>query len=82
MHCPALPVKVAGSAGAGDAFNSTFAAYVLEQASAMDAAIAAAANAAAVIGYLDTQTGLLGRSALQARVASLGDIVKLRHWSV
>ena len=48
----------------------------------MDAAIAAAANAAAVIGYLDTQKGLLGRSDLQARVASLGDIVKLRHWSV
>ena len=80
VHCPALPVKIAGSAGAGDAFNSTFAAYVSGQASAMEAAIAAATNATSVIGHLDTQTGLLGRNALEARVAHLRDSLKLRHW--
>ena len=80
VHCPGLPVKIAGSAGAGDAFNSTFAAFVLEQASAIDATIAATANAAAVIGHLDTQTGLLARSELEARVTDLRDNVKLRQW--
>ena len=82
MHCPAAPATIAGSAGAGDAFNSTFAASVAAGASAEDAARAAATNAASVIAHLDTQTGLLGRAALDARVAELRPAMQLRHWNV
>lgn len=81
-YCPVPPVEVAGSAGAGDAFNSTFAAYIAENAS-IDAAITAAtANAASVISYLDTQTGLLRASSLKARIGELEGVLKIVHWAV
>jgi hypothetical protein len=41
---------------------------------------AAAANAASVIGHLDTQSGLLRGDALQARIAALAAAMPLRHW--
>ena len=82
MHCPAPPVTVIGTAGAGDAFSSTFAAQIAGSASAADAMLAAAANAASVIGHLDTQTGLLRQDALTARVAGLRDQLKLRYWKL
>ena len=82
LHCPAPPVNAAGTAGAGDAFSSTFAAYIAQSASAEEAAFAAAANAASVITHLDTQTGLLRRQDLEARAARLRDTLKLRHWAV
>ena len=81
VHCPALPATVAGTAGAGDAFSATFAACIAQSASAEDAVIAAAANAAAVIGHLDTQTGLLRRTDLEARVARLRDTLQLTQWT-
>jgi ribokinase len=80
FHCPAPPVNVVGTAGAGDAFNSTFAAYITESASVEEAAVAAAANAASVITHLDTQMGLLRRGDLEARVAGLRATLKLGHW--
>ena len=80
LHCPAPPVTVAGTAGAGDAFNATFAASIAEAASAETAAIAAAANAASVLGHIDTQTGLLRRKDLESRVATLRDGLKITHW--
>lgn len=80
VHCPAPPATVAGTAGAGDAFSATFAACIAQSVSAEDAAIAAAANAASVIGHLDTQTGLLRRKDLDTRVAALRDTLKLTHW--
>ena len=72
---------VAGTAGAGDAFSATFAAGIATSASAEDAVIAAAANAASVIGYLDTQSGLLRRQDVDARVATLRGTLKLTHWT-
>jgi ribokinase len=80
LHCPAVPVTAAGTAGAGDAFNSTFAAYITQSASAEDAVLAASANAASVISYIDTQTGLLRRRDIEARVTELKSTLKVRHW--
>jgi ribokinase len=82
VHCPAPSVTVFGTAGAGDAFGSTFSASIAEAASAEEGAIAAAANAAAVIGHLDTQTGLLRRTDLETRVVALRNELKLRRWPI
>jgi ribokinase len=81
LHCPAIPVASAGTAGAGDAFNSTFAAYIAQSASSEEAVRAAAANAASVIMHIDTQTGLLKRKELEARIAELAPSLKVRHWT-
>lgn len=80
-HCPAPPVRVIGTAGAGDAYNATFAAYIAAKASVDDAAIAAAVNAASVVTHLDTQTGLLDADALGARMAALEATLRLSHWA-
>jgi ribokinase len=84
VHCPAAPVQATGggTAGAGDAFNATFAAYITQSASAADAVVAASANAASVIGHLDTQTGLLRHAALETRVAALMPPLKVSHWTL
>jgi ribokinase len=80
VHCTALPVTVAGTAGAGDAFGATFAACIAASASAEDAAVAATTNAASVIGHLDTQTGLLQFAELRTRIAAARDILEITHW--
>ena len=82
VHCPAAPVVAAGTAGAGDAFNSTFAAYITQSAAAEDALLAAAANASSVIMHIDTQTGLLRRQDIETRTAELKATLKLRHWKM
>jgi ribokinase len=80
-HCPIVPgVKVASTAGAGDAFASTFAASIAEGQNAEDAMLAAACNAASVVERLDTQTGLLKREALEARVAAMRGSMRIRTW--
>ncbi len=82
MHCPAPSVTVAGTAGAGDAFSATFAARIASSASAEDAIIATAINAASVIGHLDTQTGLLRQQDLDSRIATLGPSLKVMRWAI
>ena len=81
LHCPAPTVIVVGTAGAGDAFSATFAAYIAETSSAEDAIIAAAVNAASVIGHLDTQTGLLRRRDLENGIATLRASLKIMRWT-
>jgi ribokinase len=80
VYCPTIPVAIAGTAGAGDAFAATFAAFVAETRDTAQSALAATTNAAAVIAYLDTQTGLLRRADLDARLAELRSRVELRTW--
>lgn len=80
LHCPAPPTAVVGTAGAGDAFNSTFASYIAESKSVDEAAIAAAINAASVIGHVDTQSGLLLRGELDVRVATLSAAMNVTRW--
>lgn len=80
VYCPAPLVTVAGTAGAGDAFGATCAAYVAAAASPEEAAFAATANAASVTGYLDTQSGLLRTSELHARMSVLREALKVTLW--
>lgn len=82
VHCPAPPVTAAGTAGAGDAFNSTFAACITENADVETAALHAAANASSVISHIDTQTGLLRRPDLVARATALRGQLAIQRWNV
>lgn len=79
--CPVLETKVAGTAGAGDAFNATFTASIALGAKPEEALRCAAVNAASVVGYIDTQTGLLTREAVGSRLQSVRDKLPVRTWS-
>ncbi len=70
--CPSEISSVVGTAGAGGAFTSTFAARYFEGASALEALQCATMNASSVISYADTQTGLLQRSELCKRQNAFG----------
>jgi ribokinase len=81
-HCPVMTVEVVGTAGAGDAFASTFVAmrelgWPIEQ-----ALKAATINAASVVRYADTQSGLMKRVDLEAAVDKAGGDLKVRQWSM
>jgi sugar/nucleoside kinase (ribokinase family) len=81
MYCPVLETHVAGTAGAGDAFNATFAAFIAMGRPAEEALRAAAVNAASVVGHVDTQTGLLSREEVDRRLAANQDALRVRIWS-
>ena len=59
LFCPAAEVESMGTAGAGDAFASTVVAQLLQGHDSFRALYAATRNAASVVGYMDTQSGLL-----------------------
>lgn len=82
VFCPALSGPVAGTAGAGDAFSATCAAYLARGAGLDEALRAGAVNAAGVIAYADTQTGLLAADALEARLGQAADRLPLREWEI
>jgi ribokinase len=80
-YCPILPdVKVASTAGAGDAFASTLSASIAEGLPVGDAMLAAACNAASVVAKLDTQSGLMKREALLAAVEAVRGRMRIRTW--
>jgi ribokinase len=81
LYCPALETQVAGTAGAGDAFNATLTAYVAAGRPPEDALRAAAINAASVVGHIDTQSGLLHREAIDERLAAISNTLAVRTWS-
>jgi ribokinase len=81
FFCPVLETQVAGTAGAGDAFNATFAAYVALSRAPEEALRAAAINAASVVGHMDTQRGLLTREAIDERLAAARNTLGVRRWS-
>jgi ribokinase len=68
LFCPGMPVEVSGTAGAGDAFIATAATLMAERAPQEAALRAAAMNAASVVSRPDTQSGLLNRPDLMARL--------------
>jgi ribokinase len=80
IHCPAMTVKVMGTAGAGDAFASTFAAFIAEGAPPDDAIRTGVVNSASVIGFIDTQSGLLRRAELTERLAAVKKNLAVRTW--
>ena len=79
LFCPALDAEVAGTAGAGDAFAATFAAFLALGRTGGEALRAATINAASVVAHVDTQTGLMRREAVEARLLAAGDPA-LRKW--
>ena len=81
-HCTVPRVKVAGTAGAGDAFASTFAGLVTCGESVETAIKGATCNAGSVVSHLDTQTGLLSRDKLAARVARFEPKLKVSRWDL
>lgn len=81
LFCPAVDATVAGTAGAGDAFAATFAAFITLGRPSDVALKAATLNAASVVAYIDTQSGLLRRDALEGRLAARSDL-RLRRWKL
>jgi ribokinase len=77
--CPPLQVKPAGTAGAGDSFTATLVSKLLLGEPPDMALAAASVNAASVVGYIDTQTGLLGPEALENMLNSAPDDFKPRR---
>ena len=82
IHCPAMQVKVAGTAGAGDALASTFAAYIAEGAAPEDAIRAGVVNSGSVITFVDTQSGLLKRADLTERLNVTRKDLPIRTWKL
>jgi ribokinase len=80
MFCPSLEADVAGTAGAGDAFTSTFATFIALGAKPEQAVQAATVNAASVVSYVDTQTGLLPRAEIEKRVAARAGDMPVQRW--
>lgn len=81
VYCPAVEATVAGTAGAGDAMAATFAALIVLGRPIDIALKAATLNAASVVAYVDTQSGLLRREALEGRLAARSDL-RLRKWKL
>jgi len=82
VHASPKRVDVAGTAGAGDAFVSTFAGFTALGAPLDKALKAASINAAAVVGYVDTQTGLLSQARVEELLAAEGDGMQIRRWRI
>lgn len=81
FHCPIVETKVAGTAGAGDAFNATFAVSIALGRAPEEALRAAALNSASVVNFVDTQTGLLQAGELQRRLATVGAALPIHRWA-
>lgn len=81
-HCPILPTKVAGTAGAGDAFASTFAAWLTRTGDVSAALRSASFNASSVIGFADTQTGLRRQNDVDQFLASKGNVTSISEWEI
>jgi sugar/nucleoside kinase (ribokinase family) len=79
--CPVLEAKVAGTAGAGDAFNATFTASIALGRSPQEALRTAAVNAGSVVEHVDTQTGLLSFEQIEQRQVEAKATLGVRTWS-
>jgi ribokinase len=82
VFCPAVSAQVASTLGAGDAFSSTFAASIALGRPPEEALRAGTINAASVVTHVDTQTGLLTREAIEARLESEMANLPIRRWKV
>lgn len=66
--CPSVEVSVVSTAGAGDAFASTFAGMTVMGSDVPSTLIAATLNAASVVQHVDTQSGLLSLPSISQQV--------------
>ena len=78
--CPSLKTKVIGTAGAGDAFTSTFTAFYATGYSCDEALKHATFNAASVTGFADTQSGLLTLENLSREKSEQENNLKIMSW--
>lgn len=81
-YCPPRRGAVAGTAGAGDAFVSTYSAFSIGDGDVSRALQLASLNAGSVIRHTDTQSGLCKRAALEALLASEGAKLPVRRWAL
>ena len=81
IFCPSLATKVVGTAGAGDAFTSTFTAMYANGVMPGEALQYAATNASSVVEFAATQSGLLGWTPLHTALALSKDRLPLSRWS-
>ncbi len=81
-YCPPLKIDVAGTAGAGDAFASTFAGFSAGGAPIEAALRAATVNAASVISHVGTQTGLLDKAGIEDRASAVAADQKILAWKI
>jgi ribokinase len=79
-YCPAAEAVVAGTAGAGDAFATTYAAFVADGQTPETALRAASLNAAAVLAHVDTQTGLMQRKELETEIGKSTERLNVMSW--
>jgi len=82
IFCPALPVEVAGTAGAGDAFAATFACQIAQGVDSARALQAATCNAASVVAHADTQTGLLRADGLREALETKAEELPITRWDL
>lgn len=80
LFCPSVEVPVAGTAGAGDAFTSTYTVFEALGRTTIEALEAATINAASVVGHIDTQAGLLRREELEERLEETRASFATRRW--
>ncbi|MDR3437396.1 carbohydrate kinase family protein [Telmatospirillum sp.] len=80
LYCPAAQCPVVGTAGAGDAFASTFTTFITLGCGPEKALRAATLNAASVVGHIDTQNGLLTLDVLEAALADKSKGPAVRRW--
>jgi ribokinase len=66
-------VVAAATTGAGDAFSATFACYMADTNDPARALGAASINAASVVKFIDTQSGLLARTELERELERCGE---------
>lgn len=82
-YCAAAPAgAVAGTAGAGDAYAATLATFLAEGRGPEDAMRAASLNSASVVGHIDTQSGLLTRSALDRALEGADSKFPIGQWRI
>lgn len=84
LHYREAPAVVAAATtGAGDAFSATFACYSLQSNDVARALSAATLNAASVVKFVDTQSGLLTRDALESEIENAATAAPSLHsWSI
>ncbi len=82
FFCPTIEAPVAGTAGAGDSFTSTFSTFVAQGKDVQTALAAATLNAASVLGYVDTQSGLLALDALNKAMKQKADGITVQRWTI
>jgi ribokinase len=81
-HCPSLPTHVAGTAGAGDAFTSTYTTFKSQGRPIDQALLAATLNAASVLQFIDTQSGLMGKGALEKAMHEPKPPISVQRWTL